>query len=331
MTTYLHIGMQKTGTTALQRSMSSHREELRSKGILYPSGTLGVGDGSQDAHHFLAHAIKGRKTSYTPDVAFERLEEHCAAIRNLADAHAGPLVLSSEDFSLLSPPQVKTLAALLPSDTRVVVYLRRQDFWADSLYGQMLKFSKPGTIDEFLGRQNKRLDYSSFLHRWADAFGKQAIIIRTYEGPAQENLWLDFCDAIGQPAARGAISEVRKDNPSLSSAQTALLDTALGSEARQKLRKRFEQMNMDLPSTGNLKHITLEKASEIQRQYEQSNVRVAQDYLGRDTLFADTATAANSTRDQAEFNAVVEAVKAMSADFAEQLKSLRQEIERLKS
>ncbi len=44
----LHIGMPKTGTTALQMRFGASRDRLLKKRILYPSTTLG------SAHHFLS-------------------------------------------------------------------------------------------------------------------------------------------------------------------------------------------------------------------------------------------------------------------------------------
>lgn len=329
MAIYLHIGMQKTGTTSLQRLLASKRDELLSHGLSYPFGTAGLGVDEGDAHHFLAHAVKGRKTSYTPDIDFSRLDEHCAAISDMS--REGDVVLSSEDFSLLSPPQVATLAGLLPSGVKVVVYFRRQDYWADSLYGQMVKIGAAKSFKDFISKQNNRLNYLSFIHRWCAAFGEENIIIRTYEGDTQKNTWPDFCTAIKRPDLTALIDEVRKDNPSLTKTQSAMLDIAPTKNIRRRLRMHFERQNSATETVPGLKHATTHQANEIMSLYEESNSQLALKFLGSERLFADTLPANEADSEAVNFTTLADVVRIISDDLSDQIDSLSRAIKDLRS
>ncbi|MEM9770727.1 MAG: hypothetical protein AAF889_03855, partial [Cyanobacteria bacterium P01_D01_bin.73] len=52
----VHIGMPKTGTTALQKSLAHSRELLKDNGILYPEGFL-----YEDEHRELVGGLRSRK------------------------------------------------------------------------------------------------------------------------------------------------------------------------------------------------------------------------------------------------------------------------------
>lgn len=288
MTIFLHIGMQKTGTTSLQRAMGNAREALKERGVFYPSSTFGldVEDRSPD-HHYLAHALRGQRTSYTPDAPFEVVKNHCAAISDAAEQSPDVTVLSSEDFSLLGRPAIKRLRRILKGDVKVLVYLRRQDYWADSLYGHSLKIGRRHDLKKFLDNNYNRMDYRSYLKRWEEAFGRENIVVRTYEGKTQEDLWPDFCEAIGRPYAVSAIPGTRRDNRSLTKRQTEIIANIDDKEDRQELRKKFETKNSAAKSITEYQFIARSEAQSLLARCQDENREVAQDFLGRDDLFLD--------------------------------------------
>lgn len=291
MTLFVHIGMQKTGTTSLQISMASERPALEAAGLLYPSGTLGLDDSDANAHHYLAHALMGRSFGHTPDADLALVEQHCARIRAVAAAFAGDTILSSEDLSRIPHVAIPRLRAMLPEDSRVVVYLRRQDYWIDSLYGQSLKFGPGPGIETFLTKSARRLNYRSLLKAWSASFGAENIIVRTYERQARGDLWLDFCSAIGHPEAASALTGNRRHNVSLTRQQIEFLDTAPDPVTRNGLRRLLEQHNRrsDLPEA--LRHLSAERAAQIMAEQAENNALIARRFLRREALFVDAAPA----------------------------------------
>src|SRR6266508_5870907 len=93
---YLHIGRQKTGTTAIQRFFDQNRERLKEIGVCYP---LAVPFGGI-AHHGLAHALDRKDgRAKTPKSLHPRfLEAFQKSIRGARD-----IIVSSEGFGKLDP------------------------------------------------------------------------------------------------------------------------------------------------------------------------------------------------------------------------------------
>ena len=290
MTLFLHIGMQKTGTTSLQISMAAARPALAKAGLLYPSGTLGLDLEPTNAHHYLAHAMMGHRFDHTPQADLDLVEAHCAHLTAAAAGFAGDTILSSEDLSRMPPAAIPRLRALLPAETKVMVYLRRQDYWVDSLYGQSLKFGPGQGLEAFLEQIAPRLDYAALLAAWADSFGPENIVVRAYERRARRDLWADFCVAIRQPQARKALSRPRRDNVSLTRQQIELLDAAPDAEIRRGLRRLLERHNQRRGNQPDLlRHLPAARAADILAGQAENNRAVAQRFLARDALFADQA------------------------------------------
>lgn len=164
----LHIGTHKTGTSALQTYLGNRAKYLDTRGIHY----LRSGRAAGKAHHELSWAIRGRKGSEMSawDDARKELETHAAAAS----------VISSEAFWFTDPEPVKEQLRAV-KDVRVVIYLRRQDKYLQSLYKQTVATGRRISFAEWRERYHFRGDYLSVVRRWADVFGKDSLDVRPYE------------------------------------------------------------------------------------------------------------------------------------------------------
>lgn len=114
-TVFLHVGIAKTGTTYLQRTLFANRELLRLHGTLYP--------GAGPAAHFLG-SLDLRGTSFKGHVyggvhgAWDRL---VAA----ADGFDGSTLISHETLARAKPDQIeRAVTGFASADVRVVVTCR---------------------------------------------------------------------------------------------------------------------------------------------------------------------------------------------------------------
>lgn len=286
----IHIGMQKTGTTFLQNALHAHRTELAAQGIHYPHPMAGVGESGGKAHHFIAHAMLGRRLGHTPDADFDQLGAHVASINAARRETGGTTVISSEDFSLLRRPQIKRLRTLFPGDgVRILVYLRRQDLWLEALYGQTLKLGRHQNAAAFVTRQRHMADYAAVLDPWAEAFGAANVIVRVYEGFEGGGLWPDFCTAIGHPGAATLVPENTQINVSLPREDSTFL-TLIGDDRwRHWLRRALERSQTRRARGRGLSYLTAPQARQIMADHAAGNARLAKRYLGREALFTDAA------------------------------------------
>ncbi len=152
-TVFVHCGLHKTGTTAIQNICTNHRSLLQSQGVLYPET-----DDIEIGHHNLAWEITG-DSRFRPEAITRR------KLRDQVVAFEGNVVVSSEDFESVLHctdrlvPFVRHLAET-GKNVRLVVYLRNQQEYAESLYLELLKhgYAEPFATFSVTCRQG-RLTY----------------------------------------------------------------------------------------------------------------------------------------------------------------------------
>lgn len=284
----IHIGLQKTGTTFIQRALFNNRQQLKDFGVLY-NPAAGLEETNCNAHHFIPHALKGKRFSYTPKDDFSRVEDHALALREEAAAHPDmACVISSEDFSLIrNREKLQKLRNFFPDDdTRILVYLRRQDAWIDSLYGQMIKVGRKQSVEEFVSAEEKTLNYGGFLARWSSEFGQKNIVVRAYEPGGDFDLWHDFMKSIGRDEAAKVAPGITSANDSLPPELALFAKSVFNYD--NAFRKHLESIAHLYPVLPGLKFLTPEIAGKILKECSETNRKVAEEYLGRKDLFKDT-------------------------------------------
>ncbi len=105
-------------------------------------------------------------------------------------------VISAEGLWVTNP---NALRNELPSDVPVgiVVYLRRQDQYLQSLWKQAVTGGRKSAFGHWLEKSIYRGDYLSTVEQWASVFGADSLTIRPYERTDGSNTVADFCQLIG--------------------------------------------------------------------------------------------------------------------------------------
>tara|TARA_R110002110_G_scaffold3754_1_gene19523 strand:- start:51050 stop:52003 length:954 start_codon:yes stop_codon:yes gene_type:complete len=174
-TLYLHIGTHKTGSTATQNYLYQHRDELISRGILYPSAGL---EGT--AHHRLCWACGQGDHTADPGLVISA----CQSIAAEAEQAEADVILSSEEFEYLQ--DLEHLEVLQEYfDVKVVLYVRKQDHYLESKYNQQVRSYRTrysGSIYQFLTTFNfyVQFNYNLVAQRWENVFGQENLIVRPY-------------------------------------------------------------------------------------------------------------------------------------------------------
>lgn len=207
-TCYVHIGTHKTGTTSLQNALAGNTGPLTQAGILFPK--LGRGH-AHAGHHNIAWELN----------ADERFDSSCGAFAGVLDeiaTVAAPVVcLSSEDFEYLydKPAALRRIVDGLETlgyATSVVVYLRSQSSYAESLYAELVKHGFDWPFDDYLEAilrdghiafgPNWRFafDYEMLIAGFAAAVGRRRMVVRSYPPEAiGKSLARDFLGIICAP------------------------------------------------------------------------------------------------------------------------------------
>ena len=230
MRLFLHIGMNKTGSSALQECFRTNRRGLAREGVLYPFA--GIGHGMAARQHLALATSLGFASSQ--GVADDRraAEIRRALEREIAACRPHTVVLSSEVF--VRRASLERVQRFLDRfEVRILVYLRRHDHWWSSLYSQAVRtVDDPPWEPDFrsyqahqISRGRLHFDYSTLLRAWGDAFGHQNLIVRPYEPAQVPDIVDDALEHMGRPDLRSRLRRVdARINPSLSATQVAVID-----------------------------------------------------------------------------------------------------------
>jgi hypothetical protein len=187
---YLHIGTEKTGSTALQAVSDINRNALIRAGIFYPKTpgernhvrlTVFAGDGPDTRN-------LRKLVGLVPDNAYKNFKAHFAdELRaEIRDSECSRIFLSNEHLSsrLSSAQEVARLASILrplADMVKVVVYLRPQSELFLSSYSTAIKAGRIRALEPPTDILDHRYNYEKKLSLWADAFDEANVIVRIYD------------------------------------------------------------------------------------------------------------------------------------------------------
>lgn len=225
----LHIGVHKTGTTAVQTALAHSRDILGTWGVRYP--------GSLMAHREVASAVMDRPLGWRTDGAKppkSGLWEQTVAD---ARAYAGVTVISSEFFAESTPEVVDRIVHDVGRDRlHVVVTLRNLGRILPSAWQQNLKsgFETPYLpwirrmlfTDDDATRATifwRRHRHDELVERWAAAVGPQHVTVVVVDDRVREGIFHHFENLLDLPRntlydRRGEVS-----NRSMTLAEAAFL------------------------------------------------------------------------------------------------------------
>ena len=202
----IHIGTGKTGSTTLQTILAVNREAMQAQGFAYPTSP-----GRRNHMRLAVYAANGRRADEfarmigeggdAPTASRRFAAELGQELESLPDS-IHTVIFSNEHLANKAdtPEATQRLKALLDNyfdSYRIVVYLRRQDEYAVSLYTTRLRAGD--THQDILGpmtapRSLARLNWADLLDRWAAAFGRSSLAPRIFARDAfvEGDLVADF-------------------------------------------------------------------------------------------------------------------------------------------
>lgn len=172
---FLHVGMGKTATSALQGFFAANEKALKARGILYPK----AGRDDNDVHHALATSIfcgSGR-TGYEDGRSFT---QHLGGLhREVAAASQQKILVSSEILSNCINPEYTGKLLTSFAKRSVIIYFRRQDQYIMSAYSQWVNTC--GLFIPIESTVSAVPDYYAIIKRWQGYDPQAGMIVRPYD------------------------------------------------------------------------------------------------------------------------------------------------------
>jgi hypothetical protein len=213
---FLHIGTEKTGSTAIQRIGNRERHQLRKDGVCYPT-TPG-----EESHYYLALYGTGdtelrQMADLNADAAWQEFQKSFPEKLRTEIEMSGcrRVVLSSEHLSsrIYRRSQVQRLAELLQpvGRVKVVCYLRPQHELFLSANSTFIKAGGTYYRDPPADDADPFYNYEIMLGPWADVFGEANIILRVYdrERLKDNDIVSDFFSLLGCEICKSGAAEMR--------------------------------------------------------------------------------------------------------------------------
>jgi hypothetical protein len=189
MKVILHIGVHKTGSTAIQRTLHRNSASLIKHGFFY---------GSVDPEHYHHHslAIGLRKGAENREWAITALGSQ---IDQAAAAHCNTCIISSEMF--LGHPDIPLIRETLSGhEVQVIAYLRRPDEIVASAHNELVRDPNRRWA-RAIGEPPYPYDpsYKWALLNWIAAFSQSELMLAPFDRDQwyDEDLVSDFLRMIG--------------------------------------------------------------------------------------------------------------------------------------
>jgi hypothetical protein len=307
----IHIGMEKTGTTSLQAFFAANRDLLKANGVAYLRSP-GIKNHLKLVTYCLNINVvdslvkdlgltsKALRLQWREEFKQEFQEE----IKNLNHS-IDNIVISSEHFHsrLHSIEEIQELQILLNEfcyEIKIIVYLRRQDLVATSLFSTGVKVgvSRNNVLKDNISPEDIYYNYYNLLEKWSNVFGQENIILRVFEKEKLVNG--DTVDdfILNSQILKKYIPLVRPKNENESISSIAQNITIIFNKhfpkyinnknnyfANQIRNAIIKKINKNFPGVGKMP--TKKEAVNFYKIFAKSNNQLARKWFNREELFSE--------------------------------------------
>lgn len=279
----LHIGANKTGSSAVQAFIRSNLAVFNDAGYLVPDSNLGTTDKITGEHVF----------AFQKYVVPNDIEGLTALFGQLkAEAGERTVVCSAENLS--NPGRFQTFTEISKKySLKIILYIRRQDELISSSWQQW----PSKVMDDFNAWLVTALQstghWGRTISNWENVVGAGNVTVRIFERESfpDGNIMLDFMDCLGIPYEDAELVFPGNDiNPSYSDAITGLV-AGNGSIFKNQHDNEFYKMIHALTGEAysgspKISLLTEKQRDNIAKFFEVQNERIRVKYFPeRETLF----------------------------------------------
>jgi len=173
-------------------------------------------------------------------------------------------------------------------NVKVVMYLRRQDLFIESIYTQYVHEGGDLSFEEYSQGVSFGSDYNwqVLVDSYSEVFGKENLLLKVFEKKQFYNgdLVEDFFNTLGVGGVSGAVIQSKNvgyTRDVLELAREAI--RYLNIDQKKRMRIALQELSSRLG--GRYVYFSAAKRQSIIDSYSESNAAVAEKYFGRRTLF----------------------------------------------
>jgi hypothetical protein len=337
----LHVGIPKTGSSALQVFWAQNRKALLLQSLDYfelgdfvlgARGKISSGNGAHLARSFLRPQAAGYRA--------DREEQFAALDREIATSSCDIGLLSSEIFIFADDAALAEFARWLGArgiSLRFFYFIRDQvQFLTSSYIQQVKRHACTETSEQYIQRVYDKIShirYSKLFDRLARIASPEQIVCRSYQDAraSKHGICDLFLDSFGLEP-EGLTFADASVNVSLDMTELKIM------LALNKLKPRmvFSDLLVENAArrgrkTSDLAHQLLSRESleRIERYFSEDNARFARSYFGRDSLFEPrdpTAEAQQHGDAEPGLSEVMEVFGGLLVRFDERLAALERRV-----
>ncbi|MDD3476762.1 MAG: hypothetical protein PHI38_07825 [Sulfurimonas sp.] len=173
-TLYIHIGIGKTGTSAIQKTLFDSRQKLLDAGYYYPLTGLAV---NNIGHHLLA-AYQEKQPSEKTKVYYDQLAYELSNVEQFR------IILSSEQFCYCKSDYLDFVKDFFSQfEIKIIFFVREQVKLVESTYMWWLSqgYNYKYNIRDFFQMAQGGFNYNWMINPWVQHFGEDAINVKVYD------------------------------------------------------------------------------------------------------------------------------------------------------
>lgn len=275
----LRIGTHKTGSSAIQTALREETRKLKRE------------------HIYALKLFKGARMmktiGYVNDAIIRSGRKHfMAAMERHARQSDATLVMSYEGlsgFPHAGYENAGVIAEMLRAmtegiDTTIVVYVRRQDTFIESMYTQAIHIGKHMEFPAYIERiKDKSFDWYELVSRHSEQFGRDKIVVQPYDKlylPTRESLMHSFADIIGSTLLKQGDSRygVNAGYSKQAAGIASSLNAHLKRDEAEKLRLILQTTKAKKPFESYAYFDAATRQALFER-YADSNARLAREFV----------------------------------------------------
>lgn len=222
----LHVGVHKTGTTALQGALAAKRDELLALGVLYP--------GPDDAQHRAAMGALGKHWGWRGRGGGDVRKSHFTKLAKQVRSHPGRAIVSSEFFCEATDEQAASIVKAFGKPVDVMITVRNLGMILPSSWQQYLKsglnwWYTPWLKEMLENKQSPKItasfwqrhDIGRVVTAWSRAVGPERVHVVVLEDAARDRGFRTTEALVGLPA--GLLAHEDSANRSMTEAEAFTL------------------------------------------------------------------------------------------------------------